>query len=104
MAFGFVPDISAARGAGTDIIRLLDSVPEIDSESDEGRNVDAKQTQGHVRFEGVHFRYPTRPSVRVLRGLNLDIKPGTYVALVGASGCVKSTTWVPFTVWYEIRI
>jgi ATP-binding cassette subfamily B (MDR/TAP) protein 1 len=28
----------------------------------------------------------------VLKGLNLDIKPGQYVALVGSSGCGKSTT------------
>jgi ABC-type bacteriocin/lantibiotic exporter with double-glycine peptidase domain len=35
----------------------------------------------------VHFRYPTRPSVRVLQGLDLVVEPGTYVALVGASGC-----------------
>lgn len=28
----------------------------------------------------------TRPGVRVLRGLNLSIKPGSYVAIVGASG------------------
>jgi len=33
-----------------------------------------------------------RPDVPVLRGLNLDIKAGQYVALVGSSGCGKSTT------------
>lgn len=40
----------------------------------------------------VHFRYPTRPQQPVLRGLNLSVKPGQYVALVGHSGCGKSTT------------
>ena len=48
--------------------------------------------KGRIRFENVHFRYPTRPGVRVLRDLNLTVEPGTYVALVGASGCGKSTT------------
>jgi ATP-binding cassette subfamily B (MDR/TAP) protein 1 len=45
-----------------------------------------------VEFRDVHFRYPTRPEQPVLRGLNLTVKPGQYVALVGASGCGKSTT------------
>ncbi|TQS33762.1 hypothetical protein Golomagni_05881, partial [Golovinomyces magnicellulatus] len=42
---------------------------------------------GVVEFRDVHFRYPTRPEQPVLRGLNLNIQPGQYVALVGASGC-----------------
>jgi len=33
-----------------------------------------------------------RPDLPVLRGLDFDIQPGQYVALVGASGCGKSTT------------
>ncbi|KAH6896470.1 P-loop containing nucleoside triphosphate hydrolase protein [Coprinopsis sp. MPI-PUGE-AT-0042] len=89
--FGYVPDVSSARGAGEKILRLLDSRPEIDAESREGLSVDSEKCQGHIRFENVHFQYPTRPSVRVLRGLTLDITPGSYVALVGQSGCGKST-------------
>ena len=43
-----------------------------------------------MTFHGVHFQYPNRPTVPVLRGLNLEVKPGQTVALVGASGCGKS--------------
>jgi len=89
--FSFVPDISSAKGAGSDILKLLDSRPEIDAESTEGKAVDSKKCQGHIRFENVHFRYPTRPGVRVLRELSLEVEPGTYIALVGASGSGKST-------------
>ncbi|KAF8149154.1 P-loop containing nucleoside triphosphate hydrolase protein [Crassisporium funariophilum] len=89
--FSFVPDISSAKGAASDIIKLLDSTPEIDAESTEGKTVNPKTAQGHIRFENVHFRYPTRPGVRVLRGLSLEVEPGTYIALVGASGSGKST-------------
>ncbi|KAI0305296.1 multidrug resistance protein 1 [Multifurca ochricompacta] len=76
-------------GTVFDIIELLDARPEVDAQSNEG-NV-PQDVKGHIRFQDVHFRYPTRPGVRVLRGLNISVKPGTYVALVGASGCGKST-------------
>lgn len=92
--FAFLPDVSSAKSAGSDIIKLLNRVPDIDAESDAGKVVDGKSIEGHIRFENVHFRYPTRPGVRVLRGLSLDVKPGTYIALVGASGSGKSTTYV----------
>ncbi|KAK7469298.1 hypothetical protein VKT23_003782 [Stygiomarasmius scandens] len=89
--FSFVPDVSSAKGAATDIIKLLDSVPEIDAESPAGKPVDPIKVRGQLKFDNVHFRYPTRPGVRVLRGLDLTIEPGTFVALVGQSGCGKST-------------
>jgi len=89
--FSFVPDISSAKGAGSDIIKLLDSMPEVDAESTEGKIPDKKTIRGHIRFEGVHFRYPIRPGVRVLRDLSFEVEPGTYIALVGASGSGKST-------------
>ncbi len=39
----------------------------------------------------MEFVYPTRPSVKVLQGLSLHVTPGHTVALVGSSGCGKST-------------
>ena len=92
--FSFVPDMSSAQGAGSDIIKLIDMVPEIDAESSEGKLIESEKTQGRIQFQNVHFRYPTRPGVRVLRDLSLHAEPGTYVALVGASGCGKSTVYV----------
>ncbi|KAJ7087513.1 P-loop containing nucleoside triphosphate hydrolase protein [Mycena epipterygia] len=89
--FGFIPDMSSAKGAAEDIITLLDSVPEIDAESVAGKHIDNKTTQGHIRLEGIHFQYPTRPGVHVLRGLSIQVEPGMYIALVGASGSGKST-------------
>ncbi|KAI6166710.1 ste6-like protein [Pisolithus thermaeus] len=89
--FAFVPDISAARGAGAAIFKLLDSTPKIDAESHEGKTFGGGNVEGQIQLENVYFRYPTRPTVPVLRGLNLTVAPGTYVALVGASGCGKST-------------
>ena len=85
--------MSSARGAGADVIKLLDSVPDIDAESKEGHAIAGDDVRGHIRFENIHFRYPTRPGVRVLRDLSFEVEPGTYVALVGASGSGKSTAY-----------
>jgi len=89
--FSFVPDISSAQGAGSRIIKLVDSIPEIDAESKEGQKIITENVRGQIRLQDIHFRYPTRPGVRVLRGLTLKVEPGTYIALVGASGSGKST-------------
>ncbi|KAL2152855.1 hypothetical protein VTH82DRAFT_4010 [Thermothelomyces myriococcoides] len=44
-----------------------------------------------VEFRDVWFAYPARPDAHVLRGLNMDIPPGSFCALVGPSGAGKST-------------
>lgn len=44
-----------------------------------------------ITFHDVHFHYPTRPKVQIFKGLNLQIKSGETVAIVGPSGGGKST-------------
>ncbi|GFP58873.1 ABC multidrug transporter atrC [Trichoderma asperellum] len=46
---------------------------------------------GPIAVDSVHFSYPLRPEAPVLRGVNLEIQKGQFFALVGASGCGKST-------------
>jgi ABC transporter fused permease/ATP-binding protein len=47
--------------------------------------------RGEVVFEGVNFRYPSRPEVAVLHDVSLTARPGERIALVGPSGAGKST-------------
>jgi ABC-type multidrug transport system fused ATPase/permease subunit len=47
--------------------------------------------KGLIEFKDVWFRYPTRKEEFVMRGMNIVINPGESVALVGESGCGKST-------------
>jgi ATP-binding cassette subfamily B (MDR/TAP) protein 1 len=57
--------------------------------------------KGHISFKNVTFKYPTRPNVTVLKEFNLEIQPGTSVALVGQSGSGKSTIVGLLEKWYE---
>ena len=88
--FSFAPDMGKAKQAAKELKTLFDRVPAIDSWSQDGQRFSGME--GTIEFRDVHFRYPTRPEQPVLRGLDLTVKPGQYVALVGASGCGKSTT------------
>ncbi|CAH1787977.1 unnamed protein product [Owenia fusiformis] len=86
----FAPDYSKARNAAGRIFKLLDRTPTIDSQSDVGTKIHS--FTGEIEFTKVRFRYPTRPEVPILRGLNISVKPGETLALVGSSGCGKSTS------------
>uniref|UniRef100_A0A803YIU4 ATP binding cassette subfamily B member 1 n=1 Tax=Meleagris gallopavo TaxID=9103 RepID=A0A803YIU4_MELGA len=87
------PSIEAfanARGAAYAIFNIIDNEPQIDSYSDAGHKPD--HIKGNLEFQNVFFNYPSRPDVEILKGLNLKINCGQTVALVGGSGCGKSTT------------
>ncbi|KAM8966761.1 ATP-dependent translocase ABCB1 [Pelodytes ibericus] len=95
----FAPDYAKAKMSASHIFSLLERVPLIDSYSNEGDKPD--QCGGNVTFKGVHFNYPTRPDVKVLQGLDLTVKKGETLALVGSSGCGKSTTVQLLERFYE---
>ncbi|NXN74660.1 MDR1 protein, partial [Himantopus himantopus] len=81
---------ASARGAAYAIFNIIDNEPQIDSYSEKGYKPD--HIKGNVEFQNVYFNYPSRPDVEILKGLNLKISCGQTVALVGGSGCGKSTT------------
>jgi ATP-binding cassette subfamily B (MDR/TAP) protein 1 len=78
--------------ASSDYFTLYEREPQMDfSQSIEKPPRD--QIQGRIEFKNVNFIYPSDPNKRlILKNLNLTIEPGKKVALVGESGCGKSTT------------
>ncbi|XP_053600258.1 ATP-dependent translocase ABCB1-like isoform X2 [Plodia interpunctella] len=78
-----------AKGAGAQIFNLIDNVPTINPLLNKG--IVPKSIAGNIELKDVVFRYPSRPDIKVLKGVSLSIKRGQSVALVGHSGCGKST-------------
>lgn len=82
-------NIQKAVGATEELMEILDEPTEALSEEQSRQELPA--FKGGIRLEQVHFHYPSRRDVPVLRGIDLQVEPGQQVALVGASGAGKST-------------
>uniref|UniRef100_A0A8C7F8Q7 ATP-binding cassette, sub-family B (MDR/TAP), member 4 n=1 Tax=Oncorhynchus kisutch TaxID=8019 RepID=A0A8C7F8Q7_ONCKI len=89
-ANSFTPNYAKAKISASHLMFLINREPAIDNCSREGEIPD--HFDGNVRFQGVRFNYPSRPDLAVLQGLELKVQKGQTLALVGSSGCGKSTT------------
>ncbi|KAI3920894.1 hypothetical protein MKW98_015882 [Papaver atlanticum] len=96
------PDLSKARTSAASIFKILYSEPKIDSRNNMGITLD--NVKGDIDFDNVNFRYPTRPNVQIFTGLCLNFPAGKTVALVGESGCGKSTVINLLQRFYDIEL
>ena len=74
---------------------------DVPDEVDEGtKQVDIEKVSGYIDFKGIHFGYV--PNEPVLKGLDLSVKPGQKIAIVGATGSGKTTIVNLLTRFYEL--
>ncbi|KAI0203939.1 multidrug resistance protein [Astrocystis sublimbata] len=98
--FGFGPNAAQATAAANRILSIRESRSRA-SQSHSGRMPDA--TGGvKIQLKDVHFRYPTR-NVSVFKGINITIEKGQFAALVGASGCGKTSIISLLERFYDIQ-
>ena len=94
-----VGDLQRAAGATERLFELLAQRPKIAAPATPA--VLPMPSLGAVSFQGVGFRYPSRPETAALHGLDLDVAPGQVTALVGPSGAGKTTVFQLLLRFYD---
>ncbi|KAI3888344.1 hypothetical protein MKX03_003096 [Papaver bracteatum] len=94
------PDFNKARESAASIFKILSSKPKIDSSSNTGLTL--ANVEGDIDFRKISFNYPSRSTVPVLKDFCLNIPSGKIVALVGESGCGKSTVISLLQRFYDV--
>ncbi|MCZ4290422.1 ABC transporter transmembrane domain-containing protein [Hoeflea alexandrii] len=92
-------ELSQAAGAAERLSELLDEVPEI--RAPQSPKALPSPAIGDIRFDKVHFAYPSRPDTSALTGTSFHVRPGETVAVVGASGAGKSTLFSLILRFYD---
>ncbi|CAB3400666.1 unnamed protein product [Caenorhabditis bovis] len=83
---------------------IVDILNNDDDEIEEKqRREQLKDLNGQISFQNVHFTYPSRPGIDVLKGISFDVQEGECIAIVGASGSGKSTIVQLLLHFYEIN-
>ena len=92
-------EVQRAAGAMERLVELRNATPTISAPAHPQSF--PTTTLGHIRFEHVSFRYPSRPDTQALHDFDLEIRPGEKVAFVGPSGAGKSTTFQLLLRFYD---
>ena len=101
-SLGFLLSMSLeAKTATTRFFEVIDE-PDLITEPQNPKTI--ANPQGRLEFKDVHFRYPDTPADRpdLINGINLVLEPGESVALIGLTGCGKSTLTALTTRLHEV--
>ena len=98
----FMPDVATAKKAAANLFEILDAEDEDQIQIKESSKLLKTPVKGNIVFKNVHFKYPSRDEY-VFRDLNLQVKEGWKVGLVGRSGCGKSTIFQLLQRFYELN-
>jgi ATP-binding cassette subfamily B protein len=94
-------EVQRAAGAMERLTELLNAIPGIKAPTDP--DTIPGRAAGHIRFEQVGFRYPSRPEHPALENFSLVVEPGETVAIVGPSGAGKSTSFQLLLRFYDLQ-
>ena len=83
----FLPNLTKAIQA----IAVLNQLLELKTEGPESKGEGRYLISGNISFRGVRFAYPSRPQDDILRDVSFQVRQGERIAIVGGSGCGKST-------------
>ncbi len=95
---GVVTELQNALACARRVFELMEEEPEIPDAADA---VVLEQTDGQVDLENVAFSYA--PKQRLIEGLNLKVKPGQRIAIVGPTGCGKTTLINLLMRFYDVK-
>ena len=99
LRFAFISNMLQQTAVSVDrVFEVLDAEPEVKEAPD---TYELPPIKGHVEFRDVWFEYV--PGEPVLKGINLKIDPGSTVALVGRTGCGKTTLASLLMRFYDIK-
>jgi ATP-binding cassette subfamily B (MDR/TAP) protein 1 len=85
----YIKNISKMKESINALYKLTNLQTEINPEIE--CQYDYNNLSGKIEFNNVSFCYPINPSYHVLNNISLTIEPGDKIAIVGESGCGKST-------------
>ena len=95
---GVVTELQNALASAARVFALIDEEPITPEDADA---VDLKQAEGGVELDHVNFSYV--PEKSLIEDFNLSVKPGQRIAIVGPTGCGKSTVINLLMRFYDVK-